>query len=367
MKAQEKVLKTGIQLVTDKIQEINSPKKQSEVEHFIGLISDMVKNHWSNIEYFVKMEQKKTDSYQELVTLLELIGREAFDQLSEGLSTDEKIQIKNLLEKNKGHKIELAHLKNLYISLKKALITPKTRTKTLGDIIATFSTPEIVAFSVKEPELASQLFHRLPQEQLSHVFNKLELNSITSITTDALANDPDDFDENLLLEKMSEFKKINNSSFLMSNLEVIMDDVSPQKEQIILELLISQKKWEQLEKICTNSFPALLFERFEAQTQKDFFQELSPEEKVNLLLSYEDEQRGRMFQLMATKGSKAFEVLSSEISNIENNQSQLMQIKTNANTIQKEFVKKLRVFIKANKQDEANSIVLNWLQELKEK
>lgn len=339
-----------IYFVVDVLRENNQDGKQVKLD----------KDHPSYPEY-VRLRNLNLS----LITLLNILSDPLANRLNQTLRPFERSKLNEILIQNHDVVITKEHMQALYMSLKKTFLTPRAQDKKLIDIISELEDNDLISFITSYPEKGAPLLNYLQKEQVAFVFDRLPQHLFQQVIESAGNHTLTHEEELFMIKRLEGFLSTKKSSFLAKNIPEIIQHMSPSKESAIIQGLIDQEKWQELEDTTKQFFPTHAFSEVEDNIRREFFQNLSLDIKVNFLAVQDDDERDDILDSYIDKESKAYELIDLELTSLLDNEIKLQQSLNQKDHFEKKFYESFRKFLVAEYPQECEQFKSRWLYKVK--
>lgn len=238
----------------------------------------------------------------------------------------------------------------------------------LIDLLLSLDIEVAVNFVRKQPGEASILMNLLKPKVAGKILDKLEMEESKELITKSLV-----FAFDSVKDEFKEFKAtlkefVDKSKKRPFNTKILqmLENFNPNKEKMLYLVLAKENLKTDMKRAATDNFPSDLITKLPTQFLKSLMQKYDQNQKIQLLISVDDETRELLLATFAEEGSAAREMIDLEFENFANDEVAQARIKSQKDQLWKDFVVFVRDEIKLDEKwtNDIDSIVSDWVSSL---
>lgn len=225
----------------------------------------------------------------------------------------------------------------------------------------------LIHISENNPELGADLLAILPKGIADDVCQNLSEETFASVMSESL-----NFSKEKLQNNFSELKRalrtakqaeLAELSPILDSTTSMLKKASPEKENIIINILAKTKTQDDFRTIMINNFPRELFGELSDDVKRDALLNLSFKARVEYLSLLEETQRLRELDAIAAPESKSRDMYDFELAKVLENTSVLDTIEKKRTSINDRYIVALRGVASSGKHNQTTSETLkNWIE-----
>ena len=229
----------------------------------------------------------------------------------------------------------------------------------LLDLLIAITAQEGAKFIQENQDLSAPFLTCLSSQKASEIFNLIDINEAESLLTAGGQLNTSQIPWKKLRNALTQYCSIGGHNPFFEKVQAMLPSASIDREALLYKSLASKFPQETLINLGKNLFPASAINNLDDVTLKHFLLDYPMKEKIEMLLSLEDEKRTSYIELFAEKGSNARDMLDYEFKIIRSDKEKLAEIEQERDKHWNSFVTFIRENTGVEDIQDGLSIALN--------
>lgn len=337
------------------------------IERFKNYLKSAPNDAIQMIKSWINSEERT--SKEALVALVQQMGNEELEIIFNKLTSGQKATWRELLNRPLNNQ-ELGRA-NLFISnqiIQNVIIPSAINDPEVYDLILKLNADRVVELVAKEPKMVGALMNVVSGSFINEVLAKCNERERGKVLHQSMNISAEEISglQTQMKKVLTKYVKEKQTKPFVDKLLGLISVATPEVESALHQAMGSNLSMEQLRKVGQEQFPAALIPELPVNFLKGILLDYPLDQRVEMLMSLDEESKNFFLNIIAPSGSKAFDMMEIEFSKVANNASDMERIEFEAQKIWFDFVKYARVQIKNDQSysREISELLGSWIKDI---